>query len=46
LTKSLTMVGPTSVSTIRRGSLGLVSEFFEVRAQVDRDLTTVDWLKG
>jgi hypothetical protein len=28
------------------GSLGWVSEFFEVRAQVDRGLTTVDHLTG
>jgi hypothetical protein len=29
------------VSTSPKGSLGLVVEFFEVRTQVDRDLTTV-----
>jgi hypothetical protein len=29
------------VSTSPKGSLGLVGEFFEVRTQVDRDLTTV-----
>jgi hypothetical protein len=29
------------VSTRSKGSLELVGEFFEVRAQVDRDLTTV-----
>jgi hypothetical protein len=36
------------VFTSQRGSLGWVSEFFEVRAQVDRGLTTVsfDWLLG
>jgi hypothetical protein len=29
------------VSTRSKGSLELVGEYFEVRAQVDRDLTTV-----
>jgi hypothetical protein len=29
------------VSTSQKGSIELVGEFFEVRAQVDRDLTTV-----
>jgi hypothetical protein len=29
------------VSTSQNGSLRWVSEFFEVRAQVDRDLTTI-----
>jgi hypothetical protein len=42
----LTMVCPTSVFTSQIGSLGWVSEFFEVRAQVDRGLTTVDHLTG
>jgi hypothetical protein len=37
---------PTSVFTIHLGSLGCVSEFFEVRAQVDLGLTTVDRLTG
>jgi hypothetical protein len=32
------------VFTIHLGSLGCVSEFFEVRAQVDLGLTTVDHL--
>jgi hypothetical protein len=41
LTKSLTMGWPTSVSTSQKGSKELVGEFFEVRAQVDHDLTTV-----
>jgi hypothetical protein len=36
----------TSVFTSQMGSLGWVSEFFEVRAQVDRGLTTVDHLTG
>jgi hypothetical protein len=31
------------VFTSQEGSLGEVSEFFEVMAQVDRDLTTVDY---
>jgi hypothetical protein len=31
------------VFTSQKGSLGEVSEFFEVMAQVDRDLTTVDY---
>jgi hypothetical protein len=31
------------VFTSQEGSLGEVSEFFEVIAQVDRDLTTVDY---
>jgi hypothetical protein len=31
---------PTSVSTSPKGSLGLVGEFFEVRTQIYRDLTT------
>jgi hypothetical protein len=44
LTKPLTMGWPTSVFTSQMGSLGWVSEFFEVRAQVDRGLTTVDYL--
>jgi hypothetical protein len=34
------------VFTIQLGSLGWVSEFFEVRAQVDLGLTTVDHLTG
>jgi hypothetical protein len=34
------------VFTIHLGSLGWVSEFFEVRAQVDLGLTTVDQLTG
>jgi hypothetical protein len=46
LTHPLTMVGPTSVSTIHLGSLGGVSEFFGVRAQVDLGLTSVDHLTG
>jgi hypothetical protein len=29
------------VSTSQKGSIEFVGEFFEVRAQVDRDLTTV-----
>jgi hypothetical protein len=41
LTKSLTMGCPTCVSTRSKGSLELVGEFFGVRTQVDRDLTTV-----
>jgi hypothetical protein len=32
------------VSTSQKGSIELVGEFFEVRAQVDRDLTTVSWV--
>jgi hypothetical protein len=32
------------VSTSQKGSIDLVGEFFEVRAQVDRDLTTVSWV--
>jgi hypothetical protein len=39
-------VGPTSVFSSQLGSLGWVSEFFEVRAQVDHGLTTVDPLTG
>jgi hypothetical protein len=31
------------VFTSQEGSLGEVSEFFEVMAQVDRDLTTVEY---
>jgi hypothetical protein len=34
------------VFTSQLGSLGWVSEFFEVRAQVDRGLTTADHLTG
>jgi hypothetical protein len=34
------------VFTSQLGSLGWVSEFFEVRTQVDRGLTTVDYLTG
>jgi hypothetical protein len=34
------------VFTIHLGSLGWVSEFFEVRVQVDLGLTTVDYLTG
>jgi hypothetical protein len=34
------------VFTIHLGSLGWVSEFFEVRTQVDLGLTTVDHLTG
>jgi hypothetical protein len=34
------------VSTIQLRSLGWVSEFFEVRAQVDLGLTMVDHLTG
>jgi hypothetical protein len=34
------------VFTIQLRSLGWVSEFFEVRAQVDHGLTTVDHLTG
>jgi hypothetical protein len=41
LTKSLTMGWPHKCVYSQNGSLGYVSEFFEVRAQVDRDLTTV-----
>jgi hypothetical protein len=44
LTKSLTMGWPTSVSTSQKGSIELVGKFFKVRAQVDRDLTTVSWV--
>jgi hypothetical protein len=36
-------VGPTSVFTSQKGWIGVVSKFFEVMAQVDRDLTTVDY---
>jgi hypothetical protein len=32
------------VSTRSKVSLELVDEFFEVRTQVDRDLTTVSWV--
>jgi hypothetical protein len=32
------------VSTSQKGSIELVGEFFEVRAQVDCDLTTVSWV--
>jgi hypothetical protein len=32
------------VSTSQKGSIELVGEFFKVRAQVDRDLTTVRWV--
>jgi hypothetical protein len=32
------------VSTSQKGSIELVGEFFKVRAQVDRDLTTVSWV--
>jgi hypothetical protein len=32
------------VSTSQKGSIELVGEFFEVRAQVDRDSTTVSWV--
>jgi hypothetical protein len=32
------------VSTSQKGSVELVGEFFEVRAQVDRDLTTISWV--
>jgi hypothetical protein len=39
-------VGPTSVFISQLGSLGWVSEFFEVRTQVDRGLTTIDHLTG
>jgi hypothetical protein len=28
----------------QKGSIELVGEFFEVRAQVDHDLTTVSWV--
>jgi hypothetical protein len=34
------------VSTSQKGSIELVGEFFEVRAQVDRDLTTVSRVDG
>jgi hypothetical protein len=34
------------VFTSQLGSLGWVSEFFEVRAQVDHGLTIVDHLTG
>jgi hypothetical protein len=46
LTQPLTMGWPTSVFTSQIGSLGWVSKFFEVRAQVDLGLTTVDHLTG
>jgi hypothetical protein len=32
------------VSTNQKGPIELVGKFFEVRAQVDRDLTTVSWV--
>jgi hypothetical protein len=35
---------PTCVSTRSKVSLELVDEFFEVRTQVDRDLTIVSWV--
>jgi hypothetical protein len=37
-------VSPRSVFTSQKGSLEEVSEFLEVRAQVDHDLTTVSWV--
>jgi hypothetical protein len=46
LTQPLAMGGPTSVFTIQLGSLGWVSEFSKVRAQVDLGLTMVDYLTG
>jgi hypothetical protein len=41
LTKSLTMGWPHKCVYYSKGVTREVSEFFEVRAQVDRDLTTV-----
>jgi hypothetical protein len=37
----LTKVRPHMCVDLIKGSLGLVGEVFEVRTQVDRDLTTV-----
>jgi hypothetical protein len=41
LTKALPWVDPTRVSTRSKVSLELIGEFFELRTQVDRDLTIV-----
>jgi hypothetical protein len=46
LTHPLTMGWPHKCVTIQLGSLGCVSEFFGVRAQVDLGLTSVDHLTG